>query len=119
MEKSSKIVKIKSKIKAMWPKIKPYLTFKMAISFGIAWMITNGWSIVFIFLGSLLEIPWMVTVGGTWYALLWLPFMPEKIVTIAIAIFIRKMLFGGKNLKNNENCDIIYSEEIEILSDCE
>lgn len=59
----------------------------------IAWMITNGWSYVITFLGTILDIPWMVVAGGAYMSLLWVPFTPEKILTIIIAIFLMRLIF--------------------------
>ena len=55
-------------------------------------MITNGWSYVMLALGSLLGIKWMIAVSGAYIAFLYLP-SPEKIVTLAIAMFLLKRLF--------------------------
>lgn len=66
---------------------------RLLACFGIAWMITNGWAYLFLMLGALLHIPWMVAVGGAYTALLWLPFTPEKIITIPLAIFFLRLLF--------------------------
>lgn len=59
----------------------------------IAWMITNGWCYVFTVLGTLLDIPWMTVTGGAYMSLLWVPFTPEKIITVIIAIFLMRILF--------------------------
>lgn len=59
----------------------------------IAWMITNGWSYVFTVLGGLLEIQWMVITGTAYMSLLWVPFTPEKILTVIIAIFLMRLIF--------------------------
>lgn len=77
-------------------KIKPYLTPKMFISFGIAWVITNGWSYVFILVGWLFNMPTLLNIGLAYNAFLWLPFTYEKPITFAIAIFTHKLLFGHK-----------------------
>lgn len=66
---------------------------RLLLCFGIAWMITNGWSYILFGLGTYFEIGWMVAVGGTYLALLWLPATPEKIITFAIAIFLLRWLF--------------------------
>ena len=66
---------------------------RLLLCFGLAWMITNGWAYLFLILGALLQLPWMVAVGGAYTALLWLPFTPEKIITIPIAIFLLRLLF--------------------------
>ena len=66
---------------------------RLLLCFGIAWMITNGWCYLFLTLGAILNIPWMAAVGGAYAALLWLPFTPEKIITIPLAIFFLRLLF--------------------------
>ena len=73
---------------------------KLLLCLAIAWMITNGWSYVVFTLGTVLDITWMTAVGGAYLAFLWLPISPEKIVTVAIAIFLLKWLFpnGQKTL---------------------
>lgn len=50
----------------------------------IAWMITNGWSYVLFLIGMLLKINWMRVVAGAYMSLLWLPFTPEKIITVLL-----------------------------------
>lgn len=59
----------------------------------IAWMITNGWSYVFLGLGIVLKLNWMRIVGVTYMSLLWLPFTPEKLLTLLIAIGLLRLLF--------------------------
>jgi len=66
---------------------------RLLLCFGLAWFITNGWCYVFTAVGAFFGITWMTVVGGTWAALLWFPFTPEKIVTIVIAIFLLRLLF--------------------------
>ena len=66
---------------------------RLLICFGLGWMITNGWSYVFIGIGTFFNIPWMAAVGGAYLTFLWMPFTPEKIITIAIAIALLRVLF--------------------------
>ncbi|MBP3918718.1 MAG: hypothetical protein J6I50_06060 [Clostridia bacterium] len=66
---------------------------RLLLCFGIAWMITNGWSYVMMGIGTFFGIQWMMAVSGAYLAFLWLPISPEKIVTLAIAIFLLKKLF--------------------------
>jgi len=66
---------------------------RLLLCFGIAWMITNGWAYVLTGLGALFGISWMVAVGGTYLAALWVPFTPEKILTVIISIWLLKILF--------------------------
>lgn len=81
----------------MKEKLKKIILFianpRLILCFGMGWMITNGWSYVLFGLGTFLDIPWMVAVSGAYLAFLWLPFTPEKIITLAIAIVLLKWLF--------------------------
>lgn len=84
---------MKDRLNKLYIKIKPYLTPKMLLCFGIAWFITNGWSYVFIVLGAKFHIGWMTTVGIAYQAFLWFPFTVEKVITIAIGIWLYKLIF--------------------------
>lgn len=66
---------------------------KMLLTFGIAWMITNGWSYLFVGFGMAFHLDWMLGVGSAYQAFLWFPFTAEKVVTVAIAIILAKWLF--------------------------
>lgn len=66
---------------------------RFLLCFGIAWLITNGWSYILFALGTFWDIPWMIAVGGGYMAFLWLPISPEKIVTVAIAMALLKFFF--------------------------
>ncbi len=66
---------------------------KLILCLGFGWIITNGWSYVVLTIGTLLDIKWMVAVGGGYVAFLWFPMSPEKIVTVAIAIGLLRILF--------------------------
>ncbi len=66
---------------------------KLLLCLGIAWMITNGWCYLFTFFGVYFEINWMAAVGAAYAGLLWLPFTPEKILTVLIAIGLLQLLF--------------------------
>jgi len=59
----------------------------------LGWMITNGWSYVMFGVGTYLDIPWMVALSGAYLAFLWLPVSPEKLVTVAIAIALLRLIF--------------------------
>lgn len=63
------------------------------LCFFTAWMITNGWSYVFLGLGALFHIKWMTAIGGAYLGLLWLPFTPEKILTCFISIGLLRWWF--------------------------
>ena len=77
--------------------IKKWLKFlfnpRLILCLGIAWIITNGWCYVFLAIGTLLDITWMTAVGAAYGFFLWGLPTPEKIITVAIAIFLLKRLF--------------------------
>lgn len=81
----------------LWQKCKAFLIAltnpRFLLCFGIAWMITNGWAYVFLGVGAFYEINWMLAIGGAYLAFLWMPFTPEKIITIPIALFFLRWLF--------------------------
>jgi len=79
-----------SKIKTY---LRPFLSWKFLVSFGAAWIITNGWAYVVLFIGTKLGIGWMIAVGGGYLSMLWLPISPEKIITIPMAIWIHTKMF--------------------------
>lgn len=66
---------------------------RLLICFGLAWVITNGWSYILWGLGSFFNISWMAAVASGYIAFLWLPLSPEKIATAAIAVFLLRTLF--------------------------
>ncbi len=81
----------------LWAVLKKWASFllnpRLLLCFGIGWLITNGWSYIFILLGTWLDIPWMTVTGTAYLSFLWLPFTPEKILTLVLAIFLLKLLF--------------------------
>lgn len=85
----------------MWQKIKPslkkwlwvFINPRFLLCFCIGWLITNGWSYILFTIGTINNIGWMVAVSSAYLAFLWLPISPEKIVTVAIAIFLLKLMF--------------------------
>ena len=79
--------------KKLWVYFKPFTNWKFLISFGIAWMITNGWCYLFMIFGKTLDIGWMFAVGTAYAAFLYMPFTPEKLITIPMAMFFQKILF--------------------------
>ncbi|MCR5300230.1 MAG: hypothetical protein K6D92_04985 [Erysipelotrichaceae bacterium] len=66
---------------------------RFLLCFGIAWMLTNGWAYVLLALGTLLRSPFLSGIAGGYLALLWLPFTPEKIFTVLIAVRLLKRFF--------------------------
>ena len=72
-----------------------FLNPRLLLCFGIGWIITNGWSYILFGLGTYLKINWMIAVSGAYLAFLWFPFSPEKLATVAIAIWLLRRLFPG------------------------
>ena len=66
---------------------------RFLLCFGLAWIITNGWSYILFAVGMLCRIPWMATVAGAYMTFLWFPFTPEKLLTVIIAMALLRWLF--------------------------
>ena len=81
---------MKKKIKVI---VQFILNPRFLLCFGIAWLITNGWSYIVLAIGTLFQIPWMIAVSGAYMALLWFPFTPEKLITLIIAMALLRWLF--------------------------
>ena len=86
--------KYKEKIK-YWVKtvIEFILNPRLLLCLGIAWLITNGWAYITTVIAVWLKIDWLAAVSGAYLAALWIPFTPEKIITVIIAIFLLKLMF--------------------------
>ena len=85
---------MKEKIKEIFKKIIfCIINPRFLFCFGIAWMITNGWSYVAFTVGMFFNIGWLIAVSSAYLAFLWLPISPEKLVTVAIAMFLLRWLF--------------------------
>lgn len=84
----------------------------LLLCFGIGWMITNGWAYVFVGVGTFLQSPWMLSVGTVYLTALWFPFTPEKIITLAIAIWLLSVLFP-----NDKRTLAVLREELQKVKD--
>lgn len=85
---------MKDKIKELAKKIIYFLLNpRLLLCIAVAWIITNGWSYIVFAVGTAFGIKWMIAVGGAYLAFLWLPISPEKIVTVAIAMFLMRWWF--------------------------
>lgn len=93
-------------------KLKKFARFllnpRLLLCLGIAWMITNGWSYILTALGTYFDITWMAVLGAAYAGLLWLPFTPEKLLTVIIAIFLLRLIFP-----NDKNTLAVLKEELE------
>lgn len=70
-----------------------FLNPRLLLCLFIAWMITNGWSYLMFGVGMLMKINWMRVVGATYMGMLWLPFTPEKIITVLLAIALMRLIY--------------------------
>ncbi|MBR6633791.1 MAG: hypothetical protein IKL05_05765 [Clostridia bacterium] len=85
---------MKEKIKAVLKNVIEFLLNpRLLLCFGIAWLITNGWSYILFTVGTVYEITWMVTLSGAYLTFLWLPVSPEKLVTVALAVALLRIFF--------------------------
>lgn len=73
--------------------VKILITPKLLMTFGIAWFITNGWSYFILVLGEVLHNDIMLWIGGSYQAFLWFPLSMEKVITVAIALWLAKWFF--------------------------
>ena len=69
------------------------LNWRFLTCFLIAWMVTNGWSYLMFGIGMYFDIKPLILISSAYLAFLWLPFSPEKIVTLAIGLFLVRLLF--------------------------
>ncbi|MBQ8173987.1 MAG: hypothetical protein IJ009_01150 [Clostridia bacterium] len=87
-----------------------FLNPRFLLCFGIGWMITNGWSYLFLFFGLRFGITWMTAVGSAYMAFLWFPFTPEKILTLIIALFLLRLFFPNDKATLQVLRDMLTSE---------
>ncbi len=87
---------------------------RLLLCFGLAWIITNGWSYIAVALAAWLKLEWLGAIAGAYLAALWIPFTPEKIITVIISIFLLKLLFphDKKTLEKLHNTKEKAKEEI-------
>ncbi len=78
-------------------KLKKMLSFllnpHLVLCFGLAWLVTNGWSYIGAALGAALGWEWLTAISSAYLAMLWFPFTPEKLVTCIIALWLLKRLY--------------------------
>lgn len=102
----------------LWQKfkriIKFFLNWRFALSFGIAWLITNGWAYIALGIGIWLDIKWLVGVAGSYTAILYLPFTAEKLVTIPLAILICKIIFPKQKQVRDELNNLLQEEKSKL-----
>lgn len=109
---------LKQKIK-YWIKIvvEFILNPRLLLCFGLAWIITNGWAYITAAIAMWLDISWLAAIAGGYLTALWIPFTPEKIITVIIAIFLLKLFFpkDKKTLEKLHNMKEKAKSEIKKL----
>lgn len=102
-------------MKKIWVYLRPFLSWKFLISYLIPFAIVNGWA----WLGSIMFTMgirnWYTSISLTWLGLLWLPFVPEKLITIPASIWIHTKLFKN-DPKTRAQLDAMYAEAIKDWS---
>lgn len=79
--------------------ISPFLNWKILVIYLPIWFLMSGWTYLFIYLGTKYHISWMLASGTFWFTILWLPFTPEKLITIPLTLLIYCRWVGHSNEK--------------------
>ena len=66
---------------------------RFLLCWGLAWIITNGWSYVLLAAGIYFDLRVMQAIAGAYLTFLWLPISPEKLVTALIAMLLLDRFF--------------------------
>ena len=90
-------------MKRLWTKIKtyisPFLNWRILVIYLPIWFLMSGWTYLFIYLGTRHHVGWMLAAGTFWATILWLPFTPEKLITVPLTLYLYVKLFGSGNDK--------------------
>ncbi len=62
----------------------------------LSWMITNGWSYLLLAISACMKWETGRRIALFYMGILWLPFTPEKILTISIAVFLLNCLYPNE-----------------------
>ena len=74
--------------------IKPFLTWRILIIYLPIWFIVSGWSMVGIVIGK----GWFRALSISWQTFLWMPWCPEKLVTIPLTIWLHTKIFPNHSI---------------------
>ena len=74
--------------------IKPFLTWRILIIYLPIWFIVSGWSMVGIAIGH----GWFRALSISWQTFLWMPFCPEKLITIPLTIWLHTKIFPNHSV---------------------
>ena len=79
--------------------IKPFLTWRILVCYLPFWFLATGWAWLFSFIGK----GWFRAVAISWLTFLWMPWCPEKLITIPLAIWLHKKLFPKHSTAHFDN----------------
>lgn len=72
--------------------IKPFLTWRILICYMPFWFLFTGWTYIALAIGN----AWWRAASGVWLAWMWMPWCPEKLITIPLTIWLYKKLFPNR-----------------------
>ena len=102
-------------MKKIWIYLRPFLKLKFIISYLIPFAIVNGWAWVGSSLFAIGWVNWFTVAAVTWLGILWLPWTPEKLITIPVAIWIHTRLFRNDTATRIQ-LDALHAEAIKDWS---
>ena len=82
----------------LWIYLRPFVSWQFLVSYFIPFMLINGGAWIGSILLPIVGPNWFTVAATTWLAISWLPWTPEKLITIPIAIWIHTKLFGRKGV---------------------
>ena len=77
-----------------------------ALCFFLAWMITNGWAYLGVLVGMKTGNTALTAASSAYLGILWLPFTPEKIITVLIAMKLTKKLYPADEICNENEPEV-------------
>ena len=88
--------------------LKPFTSWRFLISFGFAWLLTNGWAYYLAFTPDGIPV-WLRAFAASYLAFIYLPTTPEKLITTPIAIWLHIKVFA-KDEKTHQQLQLMYSQ---------
>jgi chaperonin GroEL len=95
---------VKKLLAKLYEFMKFVLDWKTFLCYIPVWFVFSGWTYAAIAFGS----PWWKAAGGAWLAMLWMPWCPEKLITIPITLWLKRIIFKKENL-------YMATEEIKVV----
>ena len=77
-----------------------------ALCFFLAWMITNGWAYLGVLVGMKTGYTALTAASSAYLGILWLPFTPEKIITVLIAMKLVGRLYPEDRIREENEPDV-------------